>query len=309
MFNLKTRTLTFVVLLASIIVVSTAFLMIRVAQSEQVPSLAIAFWRLAIASVLLCVFFGSRKATRLELANLPRSSLLLMFASGGFLAVHFATWIASLAYTSVASSTALVSTNPVWLAVFSWLVQKERPDRWIWLGVTASLVGSVVIFSADASAALSPGISTSTLGNGLALVGSVAVCGYLLIGRRLAAQVSISTYVTVVFSAAATVLLVIAFGAGTNLTGFGTTAWLCLIGLALGPQLIGHSGISWSLRHLAPTMVAVAILGEPIGSAVLAWWLLGERFGPEQFAGFALLMIGIFLAARSTTGRPMPAAS
>lgn len=310
MFKLRVHPLTFVVLLASILVVSTAFLMIRIAQSEQVPSLAIAFWRLAIASALLCVFFGSRKATRHELANLPRSSLLLMLASGGFLAVHFATWIASLAYTSVASSTALVSTNPVWLAVFSWLVLKERPDRWIWLGVTSSLFGSIVIFSADASAGgAAPGSTTTTLGNGLALAGSVAVCGYLLIGRRLAAQVSISTYVSVVFSAAAAVLLLIALGAGTNLTGFGITAWLCLVGLALGPQLIGHSGISWSLRHLAPTMVAVAILGEPIGSAVLAWWLLGERFGPLQFAGFALLMIGIFLAARSATSRPVPAAS
>jgi len=309
MFNLKPRSLTFVVLLGSILVVSTAFLMIRVAQSEQVPSLAIAFWRLAIASAVLCVFFGSREATRHEVAGLPRSSLLLMLASGGFLAVHFATWIASLAYTSVASSTALVSTTPVWLALFSWLVLKERPDRWIWLGVSASLIGSIVIFSADASAAFSPTISTSTLGNGLALAGSLAVCGYLLIGRRLAGRVSISTYVTVVFSAAAVVLVVIAVGAGTKLSGFSTTAWLCLIGLALGPQLIGHSGISWSLRHLAPTMVAVAILGEPIGSAVLAWWLLGERFGPIQFAGFALLMIGIFLAARSTTSRPAAALS
>lgn len=308
MFNLKNSSLTFVVLLASILVVSTAFLMIRVAQSEQVPSLAIAFWRLAIASALLCVFCGFREATRHELVNLPRSSLLLMLASGGFLAVHFATWIASLAYTSVASSTALVSTNPVWLALFSWLVLKEPPDRWIWFGVTASLIGSIIIFSADANVALSPGGATSTLGNGLALAGSVAVCGYLLIGRRLAAKVSISTYVTVVFSAAAAVLLLIALGAGSNLTGFGTTAWLSLVGLALGPQLIGHSGISWSLRHLAPTLVAVAILGEPIGSAVLAWWLLGERIGPVQFVGLALLMMGIFLAARSATTRKTPTA-
>jgi len=301
MFNLKTRSLTFVVLLGSILVVSTAFLMIRVAQSEQVPSLAIAFWRLAIASALLCVFFGSRKATRNELTTIPRSSLLLMLASGAFLAVHFATWIASLAYTSVASSTALVSTNPVWLALFSWLVLKDRPDRWIWLGVSASLIGGVVIFAVDATT-VTIGNPNTALGNGLALAGSIAVCGYLLIGRKLSNHVSISTYVTVVFSAAAVALLLIALGSGTKLTGWGSTAWLCLIGLALGPQLIGHSGISWSLRHLAPTMVAVAILGEPIGSALLAWWLLGERIGPLQFAGFALLMTGIFLAARSTSG-------
>lgn len=304
MSNIRIRPQTYFVLAGSILVVSTAFLMIRGAQSEQVPSLAIAFWRLALASILLWVFIGSRRQTLNELSSLPRASLLWMLGSGVFLAVHFATWIASLAYTSVASSTALVSTNPVWLAMFSWLILKDPPDRWIWLGVSASLIGSAVIFATDASTAT----PNPLWGNSLALAGSVAVCGYLLIGRRLASHVSISTYVTIVFSAAALALLVLALLTRTTLAGFSATAWLCLIGLAIGPQLLGHSGISWSLRHLAPTMVAVAILGEPIGSAVLAWWILGEVIGPLQLAGFVMLMSGIFLAARSTTSRTVEVA-
>ncbi len=298
MSNSNTRAVTFLVLAASVLVVSTAALMIRVAQAEQVPSVSIAFWRLAIASLVLCLFCGSQRTTRTELGRLPRGSIWLMFASGTFLAIHFAAWIASLAYTSVASSTALVTTNPVWLAVFSTLILKDRPDRWIWLGVGASLMGSVLIFVVDASATASPS-ANSVLGNALALAGSIAVCGYLLIGRQLSRSVSTRLYVTIVFSAAAGVLLLFAIAAGAPLAGFGATAWLCLIGLAIGPQLIGHSGISWSLRHLAPTMVAVAILGEPIGSALLAWWLLRENIGVLQLVGFVLLMTGIFLAARS----------
>jgi drug/metabolite transporter (DMT)-like permease len=187
------------------------------------------------------------------------------------------------------------------LVIFSWLVLKQTPDRWIWFGVAASLVGSILIFMVDVSASGAPS-ANMTLGNGLALVGSISVCGYLLIGRRLAASISTPVYVTVVFSSAALVLLLFALVAGTRLSGYSTTVWLALAGLAIGPQLIGHGGISWSLRHLAPAMVAVAILGEPIASALLAWWLLGESIGWLQGAGFGLIMAGIVLAAKSPSG-------
>ena len=296
------RSLSFVVLGVAVLVVSTAALLVRVAQAEQVSSISIAFWRLAIASFALVIYVACKPEYRVDLVKLGRGQLGLMVMSGLFLATHFATWIGSLAFTTVASSTALVSTNPVWLALFSWLVLKDRPDRWIWVGVAASLVGSALIFLADSSALLLPSANT-TLGNGLALAGSVTVCGYLLIGRSLAHTVPITLYVTIVFSSAAVTLFVIAVSSGAPLFGFSATAWLCLLALAFGPQLIGHGGISWSLRHLAPTMVAVVILGEPVCSALLAWWLLGEQFGRLQASGFLLILTGIFVAAKSAAGR------
>jgi drug/metabolite transporter (DMT)-like permease len=302
------KPLTYCVLAVSVLVVSTSSLLIRVIQAEHVSSLAIAFWRLAAASVFLWVFFGSQRKVRDALQATTRKHYALMFASGAFLALHFASWIASLAYTSVASSTALVSTNPVWLVIFSWLVLKETPDRWIWFGVAASLLGSILIFSVDFSTTYAAGAtagqtspgSSGLFGNALALFGSITVCGYLLIGRRLAHAISTPIYISVVFSSAALVMLLIVLAAGVPLAGYSTTVWMALAGLAIGPQLIGHGGISWSLRHLAPTMVAVAILGEPVASALLAWWLLGESVGWLQGAGFVLIMAGIVLAANST---------
>ncbi|MCA3042550.1 MAG: DMT family transporter [Rhodocyclaceae bacterium] len=294
------RTLSFIVLGVAVLVVSTAALLVRVEQAEQVSSISIAFWRLTIASFSLVLYVACKPKHRAELFKVEGRSFGLMVLSGLFLAIHFATWIGSLAFTSVASSTALVSTNPVWLALFSWLVLKDRPDRWIWVGVAASLLGSTLIFLADSATMLVPAANT-TLGNGLALVGSITVCGYLLIGRSLAHSVPILLYVTIVFSSAAVTLFVIAVSSGAPLLGYSATAWLCLLALAFGPQLIGHSGISWSLRHLAPTMVAVVILGEPVCSALLAWWCLGEQFGWLQVAGFLLILTGISVAAKSRT--------
>jgi drug/metabolite transporter (DMT)-like permease len=300
------RVLSFVVLGVAVLVVSTAALLVRVAQAEQVSSISIAFWRLAIASFILVLYVACKPKHRVELVKVERRKFGLMVLSGLFLAIHFATWIGSLAFTSVASSTALVSTNPVWLALFSWLVLKDRPDRWLWVGVAASLLGSVLIFLADSATMLLPAANT-TLGNGLALVGSITVCGYLLIGRSLAHSVPILLYVTIVFSSAAVTLFVIAVSSGPPLLGYSATAWLCLLALAFGPQLIGHSGISWSLRHLAPTMVAVVILGEPVCSALLAWWWLGEQFGWLQVAGFICILSGIVIATRSSsTVRTVP---
>jgi drug/metabolite transporter (DMT)-like permease len=291
------RTLTFSVLAVSVLVVSTSSLLIRVAQAEQVSSLSIAFWRLALASTLLWLFFGSQRHFRAAVGATSRQSFALMFSAGAFLALHFASWIASLAYTSVASSTALVSTNSVWLLIFAWLVSKEKPNPWIGFSVATSLVGSAIIFMIDASPDSRPG-SNNALGNALAISGSIAVCGYLLIGRRLAALVSTPVYITVVFSSAAVCTLVIALVNRVPLCGYSATVWLALAGLAVGPQLLGHGGISWSLRYLTPTTVSIAILGEPVCSAVLALWILDEEVTPAKALGFALIMIGIYVATR-----------
>ncbi len=294
------------VLGVSVAIVSTAAIMIRFAQQEGVPSLAIAFWRLAIAAFILVVFVGARPQRRAEIRAMSKQVWLLIIAAGFFLALHFASWISSLAYTSVASSAALVTTNPIWIALISWLLFRERVGGWLAVGIATAMLGSLCIFLSDTMLAPTAQQSTAqvthlnpALGNSLALVGSLTVCGYLLIGRRLAGVVSIWLYVALVFSAAAVFLGLFALLANTNLSHFSQLGWLCLIGLALGPQLLGHTGINWSLKHLTPALVAIAILAEPIGSALLAWWMFDERFVWLQLVGFGLLLTGIFLALRS----------
>lgn len=286
------------ILATSVLVVSSAAIMIRFALAEGVSSLAIAAWRLGIAAFVL-IFIGAAKANvRSELANISRKNLLLAGLSGVFLAAHFAAWISSLQYTSVASSVALVTTNPIWIALFSWLVFREKLGKWLLLGIAAAILGSVFIFAADARLETLSAGANPPLGNSLALVGSLTVCGYLLIGRRLRTTMSLLPYIVLTYSSAALVLLGMAWANGNALAGYSMLAWLCLLGLGLGPQLLGHSGINWALKHIPATFIAIAILGEPIGSSLLAWWIFGEQFAPLQLLGFTVLLAGIYFASR-----------
>ena len=270
--------------------------MIRVAQAEGVNSIAIAAWRLTIAAALLWPLAWA-KASK-EIAALQKPDWLLGIAAGFFLALHFAAWISSLAYTSVASSVALVATNPIWIAMVSWLIFREKLGGWLALGIAAAVAGSALIFLSDANLVTGSGSSNPLLGNGLAVVGSLTVCGYLLIGRRLRKTMSLLSYIWLVYSTAAIGLMIAAIAAGATLTGFSEKAWACLFALALGPQLLGHSAFNWALKHVSATFIALVILGEPIGSALLAWLIFGERFAPLQLAGFSMLLAGIYLASR-----------
>ena len=273
-----------------------AAIMIRMAQAEGLPSITIAAWRLAIAAALLWPVAWVRN--RSEIIAFRRQDWLFGMAAGLFLAIHFAAWISSLAYTSVASSLALVSTNPIWIALVSWLFFREKLSFWLCVGIAAAIGGSGLIFLSDAGLGTGDASGNPILGNFLALLGSLTVCGYLLIGRRLRKTISLIPYIWLVYSSAAIALLISALVAGYPLTGFSAVGWLCLVGLAIGPQLLGHSAFNWALKHVSATFIAIVILGEPIGSALLAWLIFDERFAPLQLAGFAMLLAGIFLASR-----------
>ena len=285
-----------VVLGAAVLIVSAAAIMIRVAQAEGVSSLAIAAWRLTFAAAILWPLAWARNP--LQIRALSGREWLLGGLAGLLLAIHFAAWISSLAYTSVASSLALVSTNPVWIALVSWLVFREKLGVWLMLGIAAALVGSAMIFYSDSSQVPTFANRDSLWGNILAVIGSLTVCGYLLIGRRLRRTVPLLAYLWLVYSVAAIALMIAALTTASPLGGYSDTAWLCLIALALGPQLLGHGAFNWALKHVSATFVAIAILGEPIGSALLAWIFFGETFAPLQLAGFCLLLAGIYWASK-----------
>ncbi len=270
--------------------------MIRIAQQENVSSLAIAAWRLTIAAAVLLPLAWTRN--RPQILALTLRDWLLCGLSGCFLAVHFAAWISSLAYTSVASSLVLVSTNPIWIALFSWLVFREKLAVGLMLGIAAAVFGSAIIFVADANVPPTTSGGNSLFGNTLAVIGSLAVCGYFLIGRKVRVTIPLLAYIWIVYTVAAILLMIAAAATSSPLTGYSNTAWLCLFALALGPQLLGHGSFNWALKHVSATIIAIAILGEPIGSAILAWLLFGEAFAPLQLVGFCLLLMGIYLASR-----------
>jgi drug/metabolite transporter (DMT)-like permease len=252
--------------------------------------------RLGVAALVLAPLAWARAGR--EIARLGRREWGLCLLSGALLAVHFWTWITSLEHTSVASSAALVTTNPIWVGLASAWFLRERPRAAALAGIGLTITGSLLIFAADAGGT-GPGAGRDpSLGNLLALLGAFAASGYLLVGRALRAGISLLAYVWLAYSAAALILCAALFFSATPVRELAPAAWGFMVLLALGPQLLGHTAFNWALRKLSATFVAVAILGEPIGSALLAWLLFDERFTALQFAGFALLLAGIFVAAR-----------
>jgi drug/metabolite transporter (DMT)-like permease len=315
------------VLLVGVVAASSSSILIRYAQQEGIASLAIAAWRMTLASLVLVPLALALPAPRAELRRIGARSAVVAAIAGVFLAAHFVTWITSLEYTSVASSAALVTTNPIWVGLATVFLFRERLARLTILGIGISLLGCLLIIWVDLSAAAgqatagtsgvagAAGVVTAAgafgrqplLGNALALAGALCISAYLLTGRRVATRFSLLAYVTLVYGAAAVVLVVAALAAGVELWRYTATGWWALAGLALGPQLVGHTAFNWSLRRLSPTFVALSILGEPVGSAVLASFLFLEVPSGLQVLAFATLLCGILVAALGE--RQAPAAS
>ena len=300
------RAAPFLVLLVGVIAASSSSILIRYAQQEGIASLAIAAWRMVLASLVLVPLALATRRT--ELRGMQPRSVLVAGLAGLFLAAHFVTWISSLEYTSVASSAALVTTNPIWVGLATVLLFRERLARLTVLGIAISLLGCLLIIWVDlraGSAALAPG-RQPLLGNALALVGALGISAYLLTGRGVASRFSLLVYVTLVYGAAAVVLAAVAIVAGVELWRYPSSGWWALIGLALGPQLAGHTAFNWALRRLSPTFVALSILGEPVGSAALASLLFTETPGGLQVVAFATLLAGIGVAALGESQAPPP---
>jgi drug/metabolite transporter (DMT)-like permease len=290
------RSLPFLVLGVGVAVVSFAAILIRFAHAEGASSLTIAAVRLGLAAALLAPFAWLRHGA--EILRLGKRELALCVLSGAFLALHFWTWITSLEYTSIASSTALVTTNPLWVGLASAVLLRERPAIAALAGIALTIAGSLLIFAADAGPANSGTGKAPLLGNSLALAGALSASGYLLVGRALRARISLIAYVWLAYAIAAVLLIGGLIASGESVAHLPAPAWGFMALLAIGPQLIGHTAFNWALRRLTATFVAVSILGEPIGSALLAVLLFGETFSSLQLGGFLMLLAGIFVAAR-----------
>jgi drug/metabolite transporter (DMT)-like permease len=296
-------------LLIAILAVSTASIFIRFAQHEA-PSLVIAALRLTIASLVITPVALTRYNG--ELRALTRRDLLMGLLSGAFLAIHFATWISSLEYTSIASSVVLVSTGPLWVALLSPIFLKEPIAKPALTGMFLALLGGTVIGLSD-SCQLEGGLVCPPLsefvqgeaffGNFLALAGAWAVAGYLMIGRKLRAGMSLIPYIFIVYGSAAIALLAAMLLAGQSPGGFSPQVYTWIILLALIPQLIGHTTYNWALRYLSAALVSITTLAEPVGSAILAYIILHEAPTRLTVLGGVLILAGIYLASgRKQTG-------
>ncbi|MFC1947448.1 DMT family transporter [Chloroflexota bacterium] len=281
------------VLAIGVISVSFAAVFIRLSDA---PSLVIAAYRMCLAALILAPF--AIKVAGNELRQISGKNLIMMLLAGGFLALHFGLWIASLSYTSVATSVVLVTATPIFVAVASYLLFKEKLTIKIILGIAISIGGSVLIGYGNWSIGTSP-----FLGAGLALAGALAMAGYLLTGRRLRRTIGLLSYSFVTYSSAAVLLMITVLASGYSLSGYSGNTYLMFVLLALIPQILGHSSLNWSLKFMPATMVTIAVLGEPIIATVLAVTILSETPTLVEIIGGILILGGIFIAFR---GNKMP---
>jgi len=304
-------------LVLGILAVSTASVMIRFAQSGA-PSLAVATYRMSIAALILVPI--ALRGHFSDLKAIPIKKWLLLALAGLFLALHFATWITSLEYTSVASSVVIVTTAPLWVSVFSPLFLREKLPAAIWIGLAVALTGGVIVGMSEACTVAAgqiacPPLATFTsgrafAGNLLALAGALLSGAYLMIGRKVRPGMRLTPYVAIVYGFAALFLLAISLSTHTQLTGFSWQTWMWFALLALVPQLLGHTSFNWALRYLSAAYVSIALLGEPIGTVILAFFLLKERPTSMELVGGLLILAGIYIASvvenRRTAVVPSP---
>ena len=272
-----------VLLSIGVAAISTAAPLIKLI--PEVPSVLVAASRLGFASlILLPLGWRHRHAV-------GRHQPALVLAAGLCLALHFVSWIASLRYTSVASSVILVTLTPLLLVPAGYLIWGERPTRRLGLGIGLAIGGSVCIAWNDFQ--LSP--PQALYGDLLALGGAVMMAAYLVCGRLIRPSVPLPLYAGLVYACAAVCLWAVCLLSPVSILGYTGSAYLILLLLGLGPQLIGHTVVNWALAYLSPTIVAVILLAEPVGASLLAWLWLGESVSWLQGGGGALILTGIGL--------------
>jgi drug/metabolite transporter (DMT)-like permease len=281
---LRTTRLDIVLIAVAVAAVSTSAPLIREARA---PALAVAFWRNAFAVAVLGPVCAARR--RAEIARLAPGQAGGALLAGVFLTAHFATWVPSLSFTTVASSVALVATQPVWAALLARARGHEVPAQ-AWLGIVVAVGGAVLLTGVDL--ALS---GRALVGDLLALAGGALAAAYVTVGGEVRQSVSTTVYTAICYSTAAALLGLLCLGGGQALAGFDGRTWLCLLGLTAGPQFLGHSVVNRVLRTTSATIVSVAILFEIVGSTLLAWLAFGETPPAGAYPAAVLIAAGIVL--------------
>jgi drug/metabolite transporter (DMT)-like permease len=269
--------------------VGAAAIFIRFADTEP---LTVASYRLVLGALFVAI--PTLLRARDGLLGIPRSDMALLGLSGLFLAGHIAAWIASLSFTTVASSVLLVTTAPVFVVLATRFVLREQVGRITVLAVALSLAGGLVLAAGDWDSS-----GRHLIGDGLAVVGAVTVAGYMLAGRSARGHVGNLPYVTVVYTVAGVALLVAAVSSGAPMLHLPLETYFWIFMAALLPQAIGHTLLNWSLAHVSATNVSLAVRGEPIIATLLAIVVLGEVPAWTVLPGGALIMAGVYVAIRA----------
>lgn len=276
-----------VALAVAIASISFAAIFFRLASPTH--PLVVAATRLALAALVLAIP-SARASIR---GRVSRRTLLAGVACGILYAAHFGTWVTSLTLTSVASSVTLVTATPLLLALISIATGRDRPERRHWIAIGLATIGLGLIGGADLSLS-----SAALVGDALAFTGAIAMAFYLLVARSLGEDLDVLVLSGIATAVGALTLFLAALIGGVPIAfaSMESLGWIAMA--ALVPQLVGHTLLTWSLRHASPTAVGIATVGEPVGSGVLAWIWLGERVTPAEASGCAITLTAVLFSLR-----------
>jgi drug/metabolite transporter (DMT)-like permease len=269
------------------------------------PGLAIAFWRNAAASAVMLPTAAVRRSAELRavVAGPNRREGLWTVLAGAALAVHFGLWIPSIKLTTVAMSTALVASQPIWQGLIA-VAQGRRLPRLTWVGIGVAMLGVVLATGVDIGVSSRAGI-----GDLMAIAAGMAAAVYVAFGEQARTTISNTTYTTICYGICAVALLATCLLLRTPLTGYPATTWVALAALTIGPQLLGHSLANFGLRRVSATTISILILLEVPGATLLSWLFLGQTPRPQAVPGLVILVLGVFIVilAGRRTRAPEPA--
>ena len=287
----------YLALATSIVAVSFAAIFIRLCEA---PPLSISFYRLFFTTALLLPIVVFYSPIRSELLQLEKKTLAIMVLIGCILAAHFALWITSLTMTSVASSVILVTAHPILVGPLSYYFLKEKLSAINAIGISLSIVGVITLVWGNYG--LPEGALDTLEGNILAILGGVAAGLYILGGRTIRRSVSIFTYATPVYAVGAIVLFALCLFTKSPVYNLSIQDYQIIFAMALISGIFGHTLYNWSLGHIRASVASVFLLGEPIGSSILAWLIPSIHEVPSLFTiiGGAIILLGIYLTARES---------
>lgn len=267
----------------AVVCVSFSSIFVRLATA---PALVIATYRMLFSFLILLPF--TLYFYRQKLFKIRKQDFKIAVLSGLFLALHFITWIKSLDYTSVASSTVLVTTEPIFVVVGSYFLFQEKLNNFAVLGGILAFAGSVGIGVGDFKIG-----GLALLGDLLALAGAVFVSGYMLCGRKLRQKLDLLSYTFLVYGSSTLILFLFCFFSKTSLYPYPRSDYFVFFALALVCTIFGHTIFNWALRYLQASIVSMSILFEPVGSTVLAILFLKEYPVLSQIIGGLIIILGL----------------
>jgi len=272
-------------LFVAVVAVSWAAIFIKLTGA---PPLATAFYRMSFATLFILPL-ALRKSLP-ELIKIKGKILIVSLFSGIFLGLHFATWITSLDYTSISNSVVLVTTQPIFVAILSHLLLKEKINLTILSAILLALLGSFIISGGDFRVG-----KANFFGDVLALIGAIMAAAYLMCGRVVRQKLSLFSYIFMVYFISALVLGILCIIWRTPLYPYPPRTFLWFILLGLIPTVIGHTLYNWALKYIKAYLVGITILGEPVGATILAYLIFKQIPPTLTYLGAVAIFTGIFL--------------